>query len=71
MNSDNNTYSLVYFLFTSSVDCIIRVNKDLTDKPNRNRNQSGKESKGDINIYAVVIGHFCYGDWGSKWNSIV
>ena len=44
------------------------------DKPNRNRNQieseSGEESKGDINISVVVIGHFCYGDSGSKWNSI-
>ena len=30
------------------------INRDLTDKPNRNQNriesQSGKESKGDINI---------------------
>ena len=30
----------------------------------------GKEFKGDINISVVVIGNFCYGDWGSKWNSI-
>ena len=32
--------------------------------------ESGKESKGDFNISVVVIGIFCYGDWGSKWNSI-
>ena len=32
--------------------------------------ESGKESKGDINISVVVIGDFCYGDWGSKWISI-
>ena len=32
--------------------------------------KSGKESKGDINIYVVVNGNFCYGDWGSKWNSM-
>ena len=49
-------------------------NRGLTDKPNQNRNriesESGKESKGDINTSVVVIGHFCYGDWGSKLNSI-
>ena len=28
--------------------------------------ESGKESKGDINISVAVIGNFCYGDWGSK-----
>ena len=48
--------------------------RDLTDKPNRNRieSESDKESKGDINIAVVVIGNFCYDDWGStcKWNSI-
>ena len=46
--------------------------RDLTDKPNRKRleSESGKESKGDINISVVVTGNFCYGDWGSKWNSI-
>ena len=32
--------------------------------------ESGKESKVDINISVVVIGNVCYGDWGSKWNSI-
>ena len=31
--------------------------------------ESGKESKGDINISVEVIGTFCYGAWGSKWNS--
>ena len=48
------------------------TDRDLTDKPNRNRieSESGKESKEDINISAVVIGNFYYGDWGSKWNSI-
>ena len=50
-------------------------NRDLTDKSNGNRNrienESGKESKGDINIFVVVIGNFCYhGDRGSKWNSV-
>ena len=32
--------------------------------------ESGKESKGDINISVVVIVNVYYGDWGSKWNSI-
>ena len=50
--------------------------RDLTDKPNRNRNriesESGKESKGDINsVVHVVIGNVCYDGWGNKWNSIV
>ena len=42
------------------------------DKTNQNQIKSelGKESKGHINISVVVIGNFCYGDWGSKWNSI-
>ena len=45
--------------------------RDLTDKPNRNRIESklGKESKGDIHISVVAIGNVSYGDWGSKWNS--
>ena len=44
--------------------------RDLTDKHNRNRIESGsdKQSKGNINISVVVIGNFCYGDWGSKRN---
>ena len=44
------------------------TSRDLTDKPNRNRNriESGNESKGNINISVVVIGNFCFGDWGSK-----
>ena len=32
--------------------------------------ESGKESKGDINISVLVIGNVCYCDWGSKWNSV-
>ena len=48
--------------------------RDLTDKPNRNRYRiesvSGKESKGDINMFVVGIGNVCYGDWGSKRNLI-
>ena len=50
----------------------LQGNGDLTDKPNRNRIEfeSGKESKGDIKISVAVIGNVCYGDWGSKWNSI-
>ena len=32
--------------------------------------ESSKEFKGDINISVVVIENICYGDWGSKWNSI-
>ena len=34
------------------------------------KTESGKESKGDINISVVVTGNVCYGDCGSKWNSI-
>ena len=50
----------------------IRINRYLTDKPNRNRieSESGKESKGDINISVVGTGNVCYGNWGSKWNSV-
>ena len=38
------------------------IHRDLTDKPNRNRNriesESGKEFNGDINISVVVIRNF-------------
>ena len=37
--------------------------RDLTDKPNRIESESGKESKGDIDISVVVIRNICYGDW--------
>ena len=48
------------------------LNRDLTDKPNRNRNRIESESgfKGDSHISVVVIGNVCYCDWESKWNSI-
>ena len=39
---------------------ILRINLIETET------ESGKESKGDINISVVVIGTFCYGDWGCK-----
>ena len=46
---------------------MIALTRDLTDKPNRNRNRieskSDKQSKGDINMSVVVIGNICYGDW--------
>ena len=42
------------------------MNKNLIET----ETESGKESKGDINISMVVIRKFYYCDWESKWNSI-
>ena len=35
------------------------LNRDLTDKPYRNRIKSGRESKGDISISVRVIENMC------------